>query len=100
MTLDEALSIMERAGLSGKVTVWEAPVGDAFKRVFAELDQARTVAADLMTQFMQFPEGYISHEFMSAQEDAIEYFETIGWLRAEPLERYWWTEQSGREETK
>lgn len=56
-----------------------------------ELTQAREALAWMVIQYMEFPEGYISHEFMSAQEDAIEYLERIGWLSAGQYERYYWT---------
>lgn len=77
-------------------TLYQASQERALKAE-AELERVRTVAADLIDQYMRYPDGSIAHEFMSAQEDALEYFEDIKWLRAEPMERYWWTATSGRE---
>lgn len=62
----------------------------------AERDAAREALVGMVVQYMEFREGYVSHEFMSAQEDAIDYLETIGWLTAGALERYYWTPASGR----
>jgi hypothetical protein len=60
-----------------------------------ELARARDVVGSMVNQYMGYPEGYVSHEFMSAQEDAIEYLEDIGWLTGGALERYYWTPASG-----
>lgn len=79
---------------------WLTPgyVAMSIKRGADELAVVRDALAGMVTQYMQFPEGYISHEFMGAQEDAIEYLEQIGWLRAGELERYYWTDVSGQKE--
>lgn len=61
----------------------------------AELARARDVVGSMVNQYMGYPEGYVTHEFMSAQEDAIEYLEDIGWLKGGELERYYWTPASG-----
>lgn len=75
----------------------------AMEQMRAELDalKGRLARADdalmwMVVQYMEFPDGYVGHEFMSAQEDAIEYLEDIGWLTGGALERYYWTEASGR----
>lgn len=67
-----------------------AALAAAHERIAAADD----ALAGMVIQYMQFPEGYISHEFMGAQEDAIEYLENIGWLKAGELERYYWTPES------
>lgn len=69
---------------------------DAARRVVAERDGARGALADMVDQYMSCIEGYITHEFMSAQETTIDYLQRAGWLRDIGYERFVWTPQSGR----
>ncbi len=62
---------------------------DELKRRLFYADRA---LADMVNQYMSYPEGFVTHEFMNAQEEAIDYLESIGWLRAGDLERYYWTD--------
>ena len=57
----------------------------------ARLATADRALADMVNQYMGHKEGFVTHEFMSAQEDAIEYLEDIGWLCGGEQERYYWT---------
>lgn len=69
-------------------TTWQAERQGYMEQV----SKANHVLADMVNQYMSAREGYITHEFMSAQEDAIEYLGDIGWLHAGELERYYWTD--------
>ena len=78
---------------------WQAVADEqraTIERLTKEVARARDTLAGMVDQYMTFREGYISHEFMSAQEETIDYLEDIGWITGGALERYYWTPASGR----
>jgi chromosome segregation ATPase len=105
----EAQVIAERARADGAVAELKTRTQD-FTRLIEEAQvlmrpqgeweeevaAAREALAGMVDQYMTAKEGYVTHEFMSAQEDTIDYLEGIGWLRAGEYERYCWTPASGR----
>jgi hypothetical protein len=96
---DAQFNLLRRMAEQGLQANMDIGLGaNVLAALLADLTAAREALADMVNQYMGYrDEGYVSHEFMSAQENAIEYLETIGWLRSAPMECYYWTAASGRE---